>query len=528
MSEVPSSAGRPTSDGIQFRHVAAPIPSHGVFQERPCPNHPGKWLVMVCTTCRDAFVCLTCINTSHTSHMFVEIEEYLDLKRHLFSRLKQVADTKLTTLKQRLEKARDTKKESKQNMTELGDYIKSRADEMKKQIDQICEDYTKQCRNIGQKNDDLLGHVEDRMQRHFDDLSEAADKCKEVLDQEKYQNLLHTEKNLKQQNSRPYDLFPNLQSMGIIMSDKMTRMMTQFGYMDTPIWKPDQEGPGKDEWGSDATNDAEPYKVKLLGSFQMESQKQVLSVCPIDNTSAWLICTGSSEATLTTNKGNITVHMRVKPGVKLNDIVCSADRSNVFCCAQSSVRSILPDGKYKVLFRTEDYASSLCEAKDGGIIVCHDDKGKMIHYNGHGDVIKVITEDLDGWKLFSWPRRVRVNRKNGDMAVIEETTPRHVAVMDSKMDELCRFQGIPNSGKSEKLQEEQNFLPRDICFDRNNDIIIADYGHGSVIVIDRDGRLVRTVWRDEMPPTCVGLQPNGDLWVGFLDGQVKVLRYIEH
>lgn len=309
-----------------------------------------------------------------------------------------------------------------------------------------------------------------------------------------------------------------------MMSDKMTRMMTQFGYMDTPVWKPDEDGPKKDEWDADDIHYTDPYKVKVIGHFQVESQRQVLSICPVDNSSAWLICTGSNEASLRTQSGDVSAHMRVKPGAKLNDVVCSADGTKVFCCAQSSVRKILPDGQDQVLFRTDDYASSLCEAADGGIIVCHDDKGMMVKYSDEGDVITVITEDLDGWKLFSWPRKVRVNHGNGDIAVIEETTPRHVAVMDSNMDELCRFQGRQDLGG--KTPDAVDFLPRDICFDRNNNIIIADYGNSCVMVIDRGGHVLRTVWRDEMPPTSVGLQNNGDLWVGFLDGQVRIVRYI--
>ena len=509
-------------------------PTYADFKERDCTDHPEKWLAMVCATCKDMFVCLTCISSKHRGHIFIEIEEYLLIKDHLLNKLTLEVITKSKRLDVRIQRVQRAKVDNKKNSSEMITFIEDRAKSMKDEIDRISNDYVSQCRAVEQNNDNLLVHLEDRMSKHFNDLKDISNHSRNVLDTENFMEFLTVENKLKFQNDRMYDKFPKLWKTGVVMSDKQTRIMTQFGYMDKSDWVPDGCEWGGEKEELDVSGEISPFKVELLSTFMTQQQKQVHAVCPIDNGQAWLACTASNQAELRNKKGDISGVMQTKEGVRINDIVHSMERSRTLCCAQGSVRKILPYGKYQLMFPTDFYSSSICEAfEDDHILVCHDEKGRILKYNSKGKVKQTIANDQDGWKLFTWPRKIRVNKRNGDLAIIEESPPRHVAVFNVKNEELCRYYGgkpAPDETKTEisNRDEEDAFHPRDICFDRNGDIIIADHGKKAIIVIDKDGREKRTIWRDEIPPSSLGIQPNGQLWIGFLSGAIKIVRYLEN
>ncbi|OWF48590.1 uncharacterized protein LOC110452891 [Mizuhopecten yessoensis] len=507
---------------------------------RICPQHPRKKIVSVCNTCGEQFVCLLCIAAAHTGHRLVETDDYLNVKKVSLSGLLVDSEAKIKTVDERVEKVQQYRADNKKILEHTIQTVESRGTELKAEIDKIIKDFTQRSKEVGEKNMEILEAIEKKLLSQLTDITAIVNKCKNALANDKNADMGSLEKSLRIENSRPFKPFPVLQLPSLIAEeDPAAQQLILFGSMNIKDWRLEIFDPNDDDLISDTSSSItgksklKATSVKAIASFRHVTQGRISTVAPTLDGKAWIVKGGGCEADLMLQSGDTKHTTVVESYLNILDLMVKADSTKtVLLCSDGTIRNILQTGKTNTMYRTKYPVTSLCESAEGGNIWFTQDDGKVVKYSRDGEISQTINTDPSGRKLFSMPIRVRVNRRTGDMVVIEDSLPRHVLIMDKRNNILFRFHGDLTLDERENHVEDgegqgrTRFIPTAVCFDRNNNVIVCDIGSKSVMLVDRRGRATKSLWRDGNMPTSCGTQPNGDLWVGFSNGKLKVLRYL--
>ncbi|XP_060065803.1 uncharacterized protein LOC132546124 [Ylistrum balloti] len=502
--------------------------------ERACVVHSNKKIAVVCTTCSNEFICTKCISTVHRGHNYLDLEDFLDSKKQDISEFLDLEDigSKIATKHEQIEKLAETISENRLRTDRVIQEVKTRAVELKGEIDKITADFIRECKVHGSKNLNSLEKLEQNLTRQLACLKAAAISHQNVpLDSSPFDDMLRRD-SLKDES---YTDIPTLTSLVFIKQDEhSTILRTLFGSLRCiSAYGPDVVSLplGK------STVKKAPSNGRVLDTLTgVADGKHVQAIFPCDDDSAWLVPGKSHRVKLTTRKGEVIQTITLERGVVINDVMRTADKYlTTVCCDDGSVRQILPSGRSQNLFSTGINITNLCELSASGyFIACHSIQRKLVKYNQRGDAIETVDRDAYGVRLFTKPVRVRLNRNNGDIAVVEWSSPEHVIIMNDKLQVISRFfgdskrrhsYGTYGSFKGQGSKEKGHFDPADVIFTKNNHIVIADVWSNSLVMIDRNGKKLKTSFKFNFQPLCLGLQPNGDLWVGSHDGHVQIMRF---
>lgn len=491
----------------------------------------------MCTTCKNEFICTKCISSTHKGHSYLDLEDFLEAKKDdtpYFLDIEEI-DSKIASTHEQIEILAETISENRQRTDNVIQDVKARAEELKREIDKISADYIRECRVHGSKNLNKLEKLEQNLTRHLASLKAASLNHQNVPDNSSAFNDMLRKDILKDEPS--YNI-PDLPSLLLEkQDDHVTILRTLFGSLRGVSSR------GMSSVTSMSTASVRPVKKptnngRVLATLaDVADGKHIQSVLPCDDNSAWIVPGKSHRVRLTSRTGEIIQTVALERGVVINDIIRTDDKYlTLICCDDGSVRKIMPNGKCQNLFMTGSNVTNICELSTSGyFIVCHSIQRKLVKYNQRGDAIEVVERDAYGVRLFTKPVRVRLNRNNGDIAVVEWSAPEHVIIMNDKLQVISRFFGEGKrrhsyggygSFKGQGAKEtDGHFDPTDVIFTRNNHIIIADVWTNSLIMIDRNGKKLKTSFKFNFQPLRLGLQPNGDVWVGSHDGQVQIMRF---
>ncbi|XP_060069820.1 uncharacterized protein LOC132549870 [Ylistrum balloti] len=338
---------------------------------------------------------------------------------------------------------------------------------------------------------------------------------------------------------RPFDRLPDLQTQSFCPTQQSGESMTagrSIGSIQSKTWVLENSSTSEstNHFLGNTTQKSrakELYNVKVVATFRFAVDREIESVFPGFDGRSWLVCAGSTEARLVDHAGDFDSRRSIilDKYIYINDLVTTLDKTRTLvCCSDQSIRQVHHgNGHCDVMFRTRHYATSLCESRDAGcILISHYHEGMLIKYNKNGRALRTINHDCEGKRLFHSPTSVRVNTTNGDFAVIESSCPRHVVVIDRKLQVLCRFGGYEmQASAAEKQTAGGSFVPSDICFDKHDNILIADSGNKTVILVDRHGTSTHIMTTCALEPRRLGVEPTGHVWTGYQDGTVKIIKY---
>ncbi|OWF50913.1 uncharacterized protein LOC110449865 [Mizuhopecten yessoensis] len=505
-------------------------------KNKMCSHHPDRKFDMVCITCKDEPICRKCISTTHIKHTCAEMEGYYDTKKDSFLRLVQKADAKVKGMNGKMKRLKKLQDQNQKTIDETVNEVKVRGRELKSKIDKVTENLIDECKSIGTKNDDAMAKLEETLEKSMNDLKQTIQKCKIVIGCEKFEEYALMERNLRSQVLRKAEQLPVLSTPSLssnVENSSCEQLQNAYGSLSKKDWRLDKMGMSEEDFtpvvNQPAQKPAKLFTVSVLASFELSAQKYIRSVWPVDEHKSWVICGGSNEAHLVSAKGDMVQTSKVDEGVWITDVTCTADESKTMvCCGDGTIREILPSGDCKTMFHTECYANSLSEAEqEGCVTVCRHREQNLVRATFKGKIMQTINFGADGKPLFCKPVCIRVNRSNGDMVVLEANSPRHVVVFDKDLNLLTRYQGNGEylGEHDENGSDQDEFQPWDVCFDRQGNIMIADGRTKSLILVDRHGQTIRTLFDDDIGPTCMGMCKNGDMWVGFDYGNVKVIRF---
>ncbi|XP_021379750.1 uncharacterized protein LOC110467137 [Mizuhopecten yessoensis] len=504
--------------------------------ERICTNHPERIVMMECTTCEGVPVCLTCISTSHKGHMFLEIDGVADGAS--WTMIFKNARGKLAAISRRIDQLKELKEQNeKLSVLAISD-IHRQGELMKREVDETCAHLVLQCKSIRTTNQTLLQESEDKLQETMSDIKAIITKSQTAFSSGMKTGSKQLRGRLKLEIDRPFDRLPDLQAQSFSPSQRSSESMSAehfIGSIQSKVWVLE------DSSVVDSTNHflgnmipilraTELYNVKVMATFRFSVDREIESVFPGFDGRSWMVCASSTEARLVDHAGEFDPRRSITLDkyIYINDLITTADKTKTLvCCSDQSIRQVHhSNGHCDVMFRTRHYATSLCESRDAGcILVSHYHDGMLVKYNQSGRALRTIDHDCEGKRLFHSPTSVRVNTTNGDVAVIESSCPRHVVVIDRNLQVLCRFGGYEFPTSYAEKKTGGSFVPSDICFDKHDNIVIADSGNKALILTDRHGSSTRILTTCALEPRRVGVEPTGQVWTGYQDGTVKIFRY---
>lgn len=513
--------------------TADKVQSRSQPNEKTCSSHPERIVMMECTTCGGVSVCLTCISTSHKGHMFLEIEGLTDGTS--WSMLLKNARGKLAAIAKRIEQLKELKQQNEKLAALAISDIHRQGELMKREIDENCEHFVLQCKSIRTTNQTFLQESEDTLQEWMSDVKAIIAKSKLRTSSGTQAGSKQLKNRLQLEIDRPFDRLPDLQAQSFIPSQKSKESTHSLGSIQSRTWvlEDSSKVEGTNHFLGNITPIARAtdlYNVKVMAAFRFAVDREIESVFPGFDGRSWLVCAGSTEARLVDHTGEFDQRRSISLNkyVYINDLVTTADKTKTLvCCSDQSIRQVHHgNGHCDVMFKTRYYTTSLCESRDAGcLLVSHYNDGMLIKYNQSGRALRTIDHDCDGKRLFHSPTSVRVNTTNGDIAVIESSCPRHVVVIDRHLAVLCRYGGYELSASAAEKQIGNTFLPSDICFDKHDNILIADSGKKMIVLIDRLGKSTRILSTCALEPRRIGVETNGHVWSGYQDGTVKIFRY---
>ncbi|XP_069122083.1 uncharacterized protein [Argopecten irradians] len=505
------------------------------IMERACAVHVNKKVAVVCTTCNNDFICTKCISSTHKGHDYLDLEDFLDSKKQDIAEFLDIEDIdgKISATHEQIETLAETISENRLRTDNVMQEIKARSVELKTEIDKIAADLIRECKVHGSKSLNSLEKLEQNLTRQLACLKAAAISHQNVqMDSTPFDDMLRRD-SLKEES---FTNIPALTSLLFVKQDEhVTILRTLFGSLRCIT----ANGPSdvKNLQSIKSTMKKAPNTGRVLDTLTgVADGKHVQAIFPCDDNSAWLVPGKSHRVKLTTRKGEVIQTVTLERGVVINDVMRTADKYlTTICCDDGSVRQILPSGRSQNLFSTGINITNLCELSASGyFIACHSIQRKLVKYNQKGDVIQTVDRDAYGVRLFTKPVRVRLNRNNGDIAVVEWSSPEHVIILNDKLQVISRFFGDSKrrhsyapfgSFRGQGSKDNGHFDPADVIFTKNNHIIIADVWTNSLVMIDRNGKKLKTSFKFNFQPLRLGLQPNGDLWVGSHDGHVQIMRF---
>ena len=161
--------------------------------------------------------------------------------------------------------------------------------------------------------------------------------------------------------------------------------------------------------------------------------------------------------------------------------------------------------------------NGLCCLQSGDIAVTFKDEGRVIIFSMSGKVIKELDK-----KLFMCPYMVAQSKVNSYLYITDKTTNNYkstgkVLVLGKDYKLLYEYTGEGDG---------RFFFPLGLCTDKAGHVLVTDYSNHTVHILDKDGKFLQYL-QGLWEPWNIDVDSQGNAWVGEMDGDVKVVKYLQ-
>lgn len=553
-------------------------------QSLMCNNHKDQELVFFCIDC-DSLICIDCITSTHRRHDCVKVKDIIDTEKHKLQQLvTHLNESDIPKIEAKVKEVKCKRKENQIKGEIVDNDINSYAFKVINKINEVREKYETQNKTLVEKNDKILKRMEEDLLEDLtllksfcegkdrDDLekSEGQHELKMTKDTSTY-ILDHNKKedevaNLseKVKSSQDYSdpLFEG-QGQGCIQGtdsyiiktriqlssllekmklpkdeDTLNIKMLQFipGDIENDLGKllgklEDEHEKSSDYVGAEPSSET-TWLTKVISSFQFE-ENRILSIRPsYDSKTAWinhyhgneevLHLVGSLGSKVKTHKLDFYVQ---------NLFVASSNEIYISAFTKKAILKIKLDISKEALVMSTEPLSPLGihVTKGKEIIVCLvDERSYSIKPTSQRCIRKISKSGkmiqqkefcADNSRLFTQPYRVYENPVTKDICVVDRLAQRSGQL--TILDEAGHFK------LSYKGQKDKCFNPMDVVCDDQGQIIIAD-DRNRLHLLDSTGSFISYLVTDKgdlTEPHALGLDNQGNLWVGCWTGKVVILDY---
>jgi len=401
------------------------------------------------------------------------------------------------------------------NISERGKYLKAEIDNAE------CR-FIERRRKLEQARRELL----QQNTKTYESYSLQLQQCREDFKSEKFEDIVTAETELNQllyNKTLPIVHVPEeLFTSHVVNDQQMDRMFGELWSKEF-IPKPQQSLNGVDHY-------CMARDVKVLSLFENSEGVGIWSLCSTDNDKVWVVLNEGNEVQKNIKLVTImeVIEQTVNIGQKVMD-VCVDEKGAIFaCCPNNEVCQLIGKQDKHVRRRTIPFSpSSLCIKSTGELIICYTDESKVAMHESRGKHIKSVGRDARYNNIIIDPNIVRMNNKTGDIAIISSGLS-SVVVLDSEMTLRFLYNGTttytPDDIQTSDIKKTE-FEPLDVIFDADNNVLFSDGARKSVIMLNREGQNIRSLYVDKFKPKALALNNDGKLWVGYQNGIIKLIEY---
>lgn len=520
-----------------------------------CPHHPKNKLRFVCETCGATKACRKCLISMHKDHRVSDLSsktvkltqngalnhksEYTEtnLTAHdddenqdeLLQDLLKKADKMAEDMDERIKlfaKARADLKHS--SVMEIGK-VRERGTRLKQQIDELTTVLEKRLKDFRKTKEHMLKANERSLRDDSRTLKSYCDACTSTQN-ESSDSGLHLERNIDIQHEIEHILKKdNHIPLPVAIMDKfvpnttsLDQIKSVFGEIET---QEKVDAPLKQNDGYIVpTYD----HFEEISNFQFEDEIIMRSLCPTNQGCAWIVREIHSMVYTNIQLVSIDGDEESSNGFDAGvlDIATNLDDLTLVSCTDNTVRRVLPNGQSIVRFETEARPESICFLSTNDIVMCFFKKKKVAVFNMKGRQLLSSKDARTEVEFIAHPFRVRSNRNNDNIAILN-ANPYSLVVVDRDLSlKFVYPENVQRRGIIEQLvKPTQRVLPNDVCFDQENNLLICDAVCKCVVIINPNGVVLRTTSAGSDFPSSLALDMNGYLWVGYHNGDVKVIKY---
>ncbi|XP_021368071.1 uncharacterized protein LOC110459905 isoform X2 [Mizuhopecten yessoensis] len=470
-----------------------------------CTDH-DKTVEFSCQTCNGEMVCRKCVLQGHNGHFMGDVQKFISKQRQAVLKVLYETDERLEQLDADMANVEERISMNNAESELLISQIEERGRVLKVHIDEIVANGKKQARRYRNRNDRILKKVLAKITHSNMEFEEKSQKCRTLVNSTKYKDIkkaLKVGEQLKEDLSAEDETTSTRNRTFIVPSpsEDIATLETLFGKLKI-----------------DASKIA-TVSLTLKSSFCNVDDEAVFRICPVmEGEAAWV---GGDECkvSLFTFEGVKLDTIELDSGV--NDL-CVLPQNNdlvalVVACEDNTIRKLIPDGADSVedeLFRFESDPQSISFTADNEIIIVSSGQVKPIKVDTSGDRKSLGSGNVMDWQLTS-PNTVRVNGDSGDVVILNND-PGCLYVCDEKLNLKFTYRG------------QQMDDPQGVTFDRDGNILIADCGSCSVLLLDSKGHFLQTLITSQDHPQAVEILQDSAthvLWVGYSSGKVETYTY---
>ncbi|XP_033749600.1 uncharacterized protein LOC117334219 [Pecten maximus] len=531
---------------------------------RMCKRHTKKKVRYVCESCGGEKICKKCLKSTHKDHQIVSVSKPKKKRRQAGSKTLEdligssggdsekvvdigKQDNEDTTAIDLLENAQKTiedidvkvkeftkaRKDLKHATHVEVEKVRDRAAALKQQVDELAMKLESRLRDFRKTKDTIFKDHERALKECSKNLKDYCIKCKSTQNESSSDSGLHVEKSFDIQHEieqflnkeQHLDIPVATMDEFVPCTTSLEHIMKVFGDMDL------QE---KTNVLSKRKSSIVPTCLEFteISAFQFEGEV-MRSICPTPEGSSWIVRETNNmvytDIQHVTNDGEVESSSVFGAGVL--DIASNMGDLTLVSCTDNTVRRVLPDGQSFVRFRTEARPESICFQSNNNVVVCFFKKKKVAVFNLKGRQLLSCTDAKSEADFITHPFRVRSNRKNDDIAVLN-ADPYSLVVMDKNLNLKFIYNSstyypkdIQEGGLAQVAHPNFPVLPNDVCFDNRHNILLCDAASKCILTLDSNGSMLRAICPENDLPSSLSLDINNFLWVGYHNGQVKIIEF---
>lgn len=495
-----------------------------------CKAHPGETTVLFCLTC-DQSGCLSCVTENvHPSHNMCKLHEVIERKEKEFDEaiktegleniLGRVGDCLAIIGRTKL----DITKQQEKRTTSILSTVESLA----KLVEEVKIDVmsrSKQAHESQMKVLDMQEAVSSRcvglLRKYKSDPESFLNNHRQLLVQ-----IMEDLRNLKEID------IPKVQDdkdSNVEVGESCVRKYVQslFGVCSDAQTISKQEG----ELGKIAVK----LGQRIYGSHALYISK----ISPIDMEHVYVLLKNDSRTfgvlfKVPTGYPDINVKDLTPIATNVTDMTRVTEKG-VYICHDNTVQLYTHGGKFFDLDNiSPNTLKCICITKDGNIMYCSQEgktgKDRIVYYRTH-------YIDPTGYHLDKSDKHWKREEDENIMHGIEEQGGEPLVYGKRErcykpggyVEKCCNYLIAIYNGKLGS-DLAKSFHPTGLCFDKNGQIIIADYMNSAIHLLNKNWTFKKFLlreWDGVKHPTAVTLDNDGYLWIGQKNGVIQVQQYYQ-
>ncbi|OWF47082.1 uncharacterized protein LOC110454852 [Mizuhopecten yessoensis] len=493
-----------------------------------CKEHPEVQLQMICMRCKNEPVCHKCVSNSHRGHDCVDAESFLKEQQDELEETLEKAGAKLEDVDAELGGLRIKEEIVQKQCNTVEGRIGARQKQVKDFVDGVAGNLIKETHEFYNQEVEVISQHEEKLRRLKAELEKRLLTYQQWIISSDVEMVMKKQKALKKLLRRKVYSVPLLSKLEFPFNDRAdTTMQLEviFGKITT-----DSKKEEKQEFNG--SGEREIQDVCVISEFS-SGAPDVYAMSSSEGAEVWMSSVFSRQVRLMSDKGRLLKTLKVD--FPICDVSCDCEGESPtiwLSCTNNTIKNFLTNDP--MTFATTNatpYSITSSHHLIAGLR-----SGQLVKFSKTiSEIVDVAQCDRSGEKLVSLPHRIAESPLTGDIAIVNwDANPNSIVVLDKYLNLKFRHYGrIVTFGVGEYKRPEEAgepgvssfFHPQDVCYDKDDNLVVAD--ESCVFVMEsQTGKVIGKVLDGDVKITAMTSDKAGNMWVGFSNGKVKIVRYV--